>query len=164
MTHDISIDEMNYAQRMHHAMCEMIAGVLADVADEGLPGDHHFFINFRTTHPQAELPDWLKALHPEEMTIVLQHQYDHLTVDDEAFSVTLSFNGRAAALRIPFAAILSFVDPSVEFGLRFEDVSFEEGFDDDDAEEDADQEGAPEATPAKPNEGGEVISFDKFRK
>ena len=90
---------------------------------DGLPGDHHFYIGFRTTASGVVLPPQLLAKYPEEMTIVLQHQFWDLEVGDEAFSVTLSFSSRSERLTIPFAAITSFADPSVKFGLQFAGAS-----------------------------------------
>ena len=87
---------------------------------DGLPGDHHFYVGFRTDASGVVLPPQLLAKYPEEMTIVLQHQFWGLEIGDEAFSVSLSFSGRVERLTIPFAAIVSFADPSVKFGLQFE--------------------------------------------
>jgi hypothetical protein len=90
------------------------------VADKGLPGSHHFYISFRSTDPGVKLPDYLRAKYPEEMTIVLQHQYWDLILTDEFFEVTVSFNKQQERIKVPFAALSAFVDPSVRFGLQFD--------------------------------------------
>ncbi|QJF51067.1 SspB family protein [Roseobacter ponti] len=111
---------IDYGNLMHEAMRGLIRKVLQDVCDNGLPGAHHFFITFDTSHPDAELADWLSDRYPGEMTVVMQHWYDNLEVTDEGFSVTLNFGDAPEPLYIPYDSIKTFVDPSVEFGLRFE--------------------------------------------
>lgn len=111
---------IDYGNLMHRAMRGLIQEVLSQVQAEGLPGDHHFFITFDTMHPDAEMADWLSDRYPGEMTVVLQHWFDNLEVGDDGFSVTLNFGDSPEPLYIPFDAIKTFVDPSVEFGLRFE--------------------------------------------
>ena len=154
---------IDYGKLMHQAMRGLIQKVLNDVREGGLPGAHHFFITFDTTHPGVTMADWLKERYPAEMTVVMQHWFDHLEVDDEGFSVTLNFGDAPENLRIPYDAIQTFVDPSVEFGLRFE------SHDEDEAEADQpffrkeDEDPDPE-----PRDGGkadaEVVSLDSFRK
>ncbi len=114
----MSDDHFNYDQLMLDAHRELIRNVLARVARTGLPGDHHFFIIFRTSHEGTRISDRLRAQYPEEMTIVLQHQYSNLKVHDDRFEIQLSFNRIPELLVIPFAAITGFVDPSVPFGLQ----------------------------------------------
>jgi hypothetical protein len=111
---------IDYGNLMHEAMRGLIRKVLQDVCDNGLPGAHHFFITFDTSHPDAELADWLSDRYPGEMTVVMQHWYDNLVVSNDGFSVTLNFGDAPEPLYIPYDAIKTFVDPSVEFGLRFE--------------------------------------------
>lgn len=111
---------IEYGNLMHDAMRGLIRQVLLDVAAHGLPGNHHFFITFDTSHPDAELADWLSDRYPGEMTVVMQHWYDKLDVTEEGFSVTLNFGDAPEPLHIPYDAIRTFVDPSVEFGLKFE--------------------------------------------
>lgn len=113
---------IEYGNLMHDAMRGLIRRVLLDVADHGLPGNHHFFITFDTSHPDAELADWLSDRYPGEMTVVMQHWYDKLEVTNEGFSVTLNFGDAPEPLYIPYDAIRTFVDPSVEFGLKFEQL------------------------------------------
>ena len=118
--------DIDYGNLMHCAMRGLIQEVLEDVARDGLPGQHHFFITFDTMQPDVEIPDWLSDRYPEEMTIVVQHWFDNLDVSNEGFAITLNFGDNPEQLYIPFDAIKTFVDPSVEFGLRFESQDGEE--------------------------------------
>ena len=155
MTHSI-----DYGNLMHDAMRGLIQTVLSDIAANGLPGEHHFFITFDTRHPDAELADWLHERYPEEMTVVIQHWYEGLEVSDEGFNITLNFGNAPEPLYVPFDAISTFVDPSVEFGLRFET----QGYDDDDiSDEDAEESEDDDEAPA-PRGDAEVVSLDQFRK
>ena len=113
-------DEIDYGNLMHNAMRSLIQDVLTEVKNNGLPGEHHFFITFDTNHAGVEMAPWLKDRYPTEITVVMQHWYDDLEVKDDGFSVTLNFGDTPEHLVIPYEAILTFVDPSVEFGLRFE--------------------------------------------
>src|SRR5581483_2656542 len=101
------------------ALRGVVRQALAVASERGLPGQHHFYLTFRTAHPGVRLADHLRQRHPDEMTIVLQHQFWGLEIGRDEFSVTLSFNGQHERLTIPFAAISAFVDPSVQFGLQF---------------------------------------------
>ena len=114
----MSDDHFNYDQLMLDSHRSLIREVLLQVEETGLPGEHHFFIIFRTTHPGARISDRLKAQYPEEMTIVLQHQYSNLKILKDRFEIQLSFNRIPELLVVPFAAISGFVDPSVPFGLQ----------------------------------------------
>ena len=162
-------DSIDYGNLMHTAMRGLIKTVLLDVKDHGLPGEHHFFITFDTTHPDVQIADWLRERYPAEMTVVVQHWFDNLDIRDDGFSITLNFGDAPEPLNIPFDALRTFVDPSVEFGLRFE-------ADEDDEEEPAlhsvDQD-APETEPVEimlvdeedaPKEDAEIVSLDAFRK
>jgi hypothetical protein len=159
--------KIDYGKLMHEAMRGLIQTVLEDVRDNGLPGAHHFFITFETTHPEAQLADWLKERYPSEMTVVMQHWFDDLEVTRDGFSVTLNFGDAPEHLYIPFDAVQTFVDPSVEFGLRFESV--EEDEDDEefapehaDAPQDAPMQENAEDAPAQKE--ADVVSLDQFRK
>lgn len=151
--------EIDYGNLMHDAMRGLIRKVLDDVAENGLPGAHHFFITFDTRHPGVKLADWLAERYPKDMTIVLQHWFEDLKVDDDGFSVTLNFGDSPERLHVPFDAIRTFVDPSVEFGLRFEAT-----------EDEADDEGDAEVEPDEAEEApashadAEIVPLDKFRK
>ena len=154
---------INYGRLMHKAMRQLMAEVLSQVARDGLPGKHHFFITFDTGHPGVDMSTSLRERYPKEMTIVLQDWFSDLAVMKDRFTVTLNFGNVPEPIVIPFEAIKTFVDPSVEFGLRF------------DAHDEADPAGdetgtardpaAAEPTPIKPSASeGAVVSLDKFRK
>ncbi len=110
---------LDYDQLFEEALYGVIRTVLQRIAEEGLPGEHHFYISFRTGASGVVVPDHLRARYPDEMTIVLQHQFWGLKVGEDSFEVTLSFNDAQEQVRVPFAAITSFVDPSLRFGLQF---------------------------------------------
>jgi len=115
----MSTDLMRYDRMVEGAMRGVMIEALRRAADKGLPGDHHFYISFRTDHPEVEIGPALRARYAEEMTIVLQHQFWNLDVGNDRFSVTLSFNQVHETLVVPYAAITAFADPSVKFGLQF---------------------------------------------
>jgi hypothetical protein len=151
---------INYGQRMHKAICQVLADVLSLVAREGLPGDHHFFITFDTTHPGVDMSASLRQRYPEDMTIVLQEWFEDLAVMKDRFSVTLSFGNIPHQIVIPFDAIKTFVDPSVEFGIRLDGYETDAGAP-------AQQQPArpkPAAAEAPKSTEGEVVSLDRFRK
>ena len=113
-------DRFHYDALVDDALRSVVRRVLTQVAEKGLPGSHHFYISFRSTDPGVELPEYLRAKYPEEMTIVLQHQYWDLIITDEFFEVTVSFNKQQERIKVPFVALSAFVDPSVRFGLQFD--------------------------------------------
>ena len=115
----MSSDGIDYQSFVEDALRAAVSRLLAEVAAQGLPGEHHFYIGFHTGHPEVMMPRSLRDLYPDEMTIILQHQYWNLVVEPEAFSVELSFNGSRLRLAVPFAALTMFADPSAEFALRF---------------------------------------------
>ncbi len=162
---------INYGLLMHRAMRRLISEVLSEVGREGLPGDHHFFVTYDTTHPAVGMPDWLKERYPEEITIVIQHWFEDLEVEEDGFHVTLNFGDAPVPLYIPFDALQTFVDPSVEFGLRFESHSAAdpelslapEGEEAETVEEAGMIENAEPEDADKEHEA-EVVSLDKFRK
>ena len=153
-------EKIDYGHLMHDAMRSLIRKVLTNVSDEGLPGEHHFFITFDTLHPDVEIADWLSDRYPTEMTIVMQHWFDNLDVGETGFAVTLNFGDSPEPLYIPYDAIRTFVDPSVEFGLRFE--SQEE--DEEDTAEIAEIEAPMSEDTPEEHHDAEVVSLDKFRK
>lgn len=117
-------ESIPYDRYVHDALREVVARVLREMVDRGLPGEHHFYVTFRTDAPGVSISPSLRAQYPETMTIVLQHRYDDPTADDRAFGVTLHFGGRAERLTIPFSAITAFVDPHVKFGVQ---LPYDEG-------------------------------------
>jgi uncharacterized protein len=159
-------DLFHYDKMVERALRGVIRDALVRVAKEGVKGAHHFYIGFATKAPGVAIPARLVERYPEEMTIVLQHQFWDLDVGDEQFSVLLSFDKQAERLTIPFAAIRSFADPSVEFALAFAEP----------APPTANTAPTNEATlpalveaPPKPDKeeargSGEVVTLDSFRK
>jgi len=113
-------ERIDYPRIIQEALRDVVRRVLAQVAEHGLPGEHHFLIAFRTTHSGVRVPQFLRDMYPDEIKIMLQHQFWDLAVDEEMFSVSLSFNAARQRLTVPFAAVTAFVDPSVELVLRFE--------------------------------------------
>jgi hypothetical protein len=167
-------DTINSGNLMHRAMRSLIQEVLEGVQENGLPGEHHFFITFDTKHPDAELADWLRERYPDEMTVVMQHWFDDLKVTDIGFNITLNFGDQPVALYVPYGAIKTFVDPSVEFGLRFESQD-DDNDEDETATADATIGGKENVTgtgdkskksPEKSSDhkDADVVSLDSFRK
>ena len=165
----MATDHIRYDVLARDALRGVLRRVLADAAEHGLPGEHHFFITFLSTADGVKLSPRLLAQYPEEMTIILQHQFWDLVVTDDRFEVGLSFNGIPERLVIPFSAIKSFFDPSVQFGLQFEPVDAPA------AEAETPMESLPVAAapekpaetseePVKQGEGAEVVRLDRFRK
>ena len=151
-------DTINYAQLMQKAMQGLMIDVLKKTSINGLPGNHHYFISFKTKSEGVKVADWIKERYPEEMTIVIQHWFDNLDVNDKCFSITLNFGDNPENLTIPWESILTFVDPSVEFGLRFEG---EENKDNNIHEE------IPESNMVVIEEEdnvAEIVNLDSFRK
>src|ERR1700733_16286788 len=127
-------DLLRYDLMIEAALRDVVRETLISVAKNGLPGEHHFYITFLTHFPGVEIPEYLKKQYPEEMTIVLQYQFFGLKIDEDSFSVMLSFNNVKERLRIPLEAIATFADPSVNFALQFQ--SGNEDSDDDEDEDD----------------------------
>ncbi len=157
-------DTLDYGSLMHRAMRGLIFNVLEQVRDHGLPGNHHFFITFDTTHPDVQLADWLKDRYPAEMTVVIQHWFDNLVVREDGFSITLNFGDQPEPIQIPFDAIQTFVDPSVEFGLRFENQDMDEIEEESEADETEPSAEATETSDEEPRQEAEVVSLDQFRR
>lgn len=156
---------IDYGNLMHRAMRGLIQNVLLRVAKDGLPGKHHFFITFDTMHPDVEIADWLSDRYPGEMTVVIQEWFADLDVSDDGFAITLNFGENPEPLYIPYDSIKTFVDPSVEFGLRFE--TQDEAETEDSAEDDAPEapmEEMAEDTSEPARGDAEVVSLDQFRK
>ena len=162
--HSVTKDFIGYKALTDAALRSVVRGALKHVEKQGLVGSHHFRVSFRTRFPGVEIPDFLLEQYPEEMTIILQHQFWGLKVKDERFEVTLSFRKVPATLTIPFGALTAFMDPGVQFGLNFQPEP-----------EDGSRHGARPALGAckvqdqepaaeKPAVPGEVVSLDLFRK
>jgi uncharacterized protein len=155
-------DFIGYKALTDTALRNVVRGALKHVERQGLVGAHHFRLSFRTRYPGVEIPEFLLEQYPEEMTIILQHQFWGLKVKENHFEVTLSFRKIPATLAIPFGALTAFVDPGVQFGLNFQP----------EPEGDATQTSRPaigacngQPQPAdKPAAPGEVVSLDSFRK
>lgn len=163
-------DPLRYDVMVENALRRVVIDTLKLVAERGLPGNHHFYISFQTDFPGVQIPPHLREQYPKEMTIVLQYQYYGLVINENSFSATLSFNNVKERLVIPFAAVTTFADPSVNFALQFQTMDEEdenEIFEDHSAN-------SPNATPkpkkAEKTEGdateekGVVVSLDQFRK
>lgn len=155
----MTADAMGYDRLTQTALRGVVRAALTRAAESGLPGAHHFFITFRTDARGVDLDDSLRAEYPQDMTIVIQHQFQDLEVDDVGFEVTLRFKGVPKWMRIPFAAVTMFHDPSVNFALRFI-------VDEAEIEGEADSAAPAESeTPDPPADAGAaVVSLDAFRK
>lgn len=163
----MATDHIRYDVLARDALRGVLKHVLADAAEHGLPGEHHFYITFLSKAEGVKLSPRLLSQYPQEMTVILQHQFWDLVVTDDRFEVGLSFNGIPERLVIPFSAIKSFFDPSVQFGLQFEPVDAPAA----EAETPAEALPAAAATdtpaddePVKQGEGAEVVRLDRFRK
>ena len=148
-------DKIDYTAILQDALRDAVRRVMEQVAEHGLPGEHHFYIGFRTDFPGVEVPRFLRDQYPEEITIILQHQFWGLDVTPEAFSVLLSFGGSRQRVTVPFAALTTFADPSVDFGLRFGAAAEEPA---------AKPEAALELPSTDDDRPGEVIRFDPSRR
>lgn len=163
--------ELDYGFLTQNALRGVMREVLQITSDLGdVPGEHHFYIEFLTGAPGVNISAALRETYPERMTIVLQHKFEDLSVEDDHFEVTLHFNGMPDHLVIPFDAVTSFVDPSVKFGLNFEPGPMTDGAEPapEEAAEDTGTQQPDDATAgdgAKKEDGGaEVVSLDAFRK
>lgn len=165
------MERIDYPKIIQEALRDVVRRVLAQVAEHGIPGEHHFLIAFRTEHPGVVVPKFLRDMYPQEIKIILQHQYWDLEVDQEAFSVTLSFSAQRQRLTVPFAAVTAFVDPSVELVLRFESPG---GANEEDEEETAEapapigfraeREAQKEEADEEARPAAEVLRFDPSRR
>jgi hypothetical protein len=154
------IDEMHYEQLAQDALRGVIRSALERAAlPEGIPGAHHFYVTFKTRAPGVSVPPDIMAKYPDEMTVVLQHQYWDLKVEADRFSVMLKFGGMPKVLAMPYTAVTRFYDPSVQFLLQFESPAT--------VEEIAAENPAPEPSetpPSNGDDGPKVVSLDQFRK
>jgi len=172
-----------YEQWTETALRHVVVQAIEHVAANGLPGNHHFYVTFRTDHPGVAIPQRLRAKYPQEMTIVLQHQFWDLKMEREAglFSVGLSFGGVPATLTIPLDAVIGFADPHVRYGLRFHvtlpdapaekplalvpaPAGKQDAGNDGEAEAAGESDVEADAKPEKPAETPQVVSLDAFRR
>lgn len=171
----MATDHIRYDVLARDALRGVLRQVLTDAAEHGLPGDHHFYITFLSKAEGVKLSPRLLSQYPEEMTIILQHQFWDLLVTPDRFEVGLSFGGVPERLVVPFSSIKSFLDPSVQFGLQFETAdgaSVAPAVDQPEAQPLATTAPTPAADfgstaedePQKPSEGAEVVRLDRFRK
>jgi hypothetical protein len=189
----MAVDHIRYDLLVRGALRNVVRDVLADVARNGVPGDHHFYVAFDTRVEGVRISSRLRAQYPEEMTIVLQHQFWDLVVTDAGFEVGLSFNNIPERLTVPFDALKGFADPSVQFGLEFEVAAEKPNEAGDaqpstpsvspDAKSDADRNAQPlrkdiagepnsapepvaenDSEPSKSSGGAEIVKLDRFRK
>ena len=171
----MSKETIHYGQLVEQALRSVVKDVLVRVAKDGLPSPHHFYITFRTDQPGVGLAASLRERYPTEMTIVLQHQYWDLQVDEDSVAVTLSFNNQPQRIVIPFTALKVFADPGVEFGLQFtiEPTEAEGGADPVPLMVEPPRGGLALTKPteshdgpedAVPEGGAQIVSLDRFRK
>jgi hypothetical protein len=151
-------EKIDYHAILQEALRGVVRRVLEQVTEHGLPGEHLLYVGFRTNFPGVQVPRFLRDQYPEEVTIVLQHQFWGLEVTPEDFSVLLSFGGTRQQVVVPFAALTAFADPSADFGLRFDATPPEAAA--------PEPEPAPEAEKPSPGEAlpGGVIRFDPSRR
>jgi uncharacterized protein len=158
-----------YDEIVQEALRTVIGRVLDQIRVGGLPGAHHFYIAFQTAHPGVSIPAWLREKYPDEMTIVIQHRFWDLLITEDRFEIGLSFNQRAEHLVVPFAAVVGFVDPHVNFALQFQIQ--DQANDDEHLEQQLpkpdggqEQDGVGEAAPKPAVGDNNVVSLDRFRK
>jgi len=161
-------DELQYDVMVENALRGVVRQALQQVSEYGLPGEHHFYITFRTGNPDVQMSERLREQYPREMTIVLQYQFWDLAVGETAFQVTLSFNNRSEFLEVPFDAVIAFADPSVRFGLQFDATDGSDG------SAESGGSGGEAATAQSRGSGGDasggngagenVVTLDHFRK
>ncbi len=154
------MSHFDYEAIVQKALRGAVKESLEEVRDNGFAGAHHFYITFQTNRADVEMPDFLREKHPEEITIVLQHQFWDLKVTDKGFSVNLSFNDKHETLVVPYTAIVSFLDPSVKFGLQFVPDEVEALSGSVTVPGDKTENTVPSATTG----GDNVVTMDTFRK
>ena len=172
----IDDNSLRYDKMVESALRGVVRQAVAEVQKKGLPGEHHFYITFMTDFPGVQIPDYLRERYPGEMTIVMQYQFENLTVDEEKIGITLSFNNVPERLVVPIAAITIFADPSVNFALQFqplgdmlesESEALESLLDDEPDGDGSSPKGKTKKASKEKGDAagsGEVISLDQFRK
>ena len=156
-------DRLRYDRMVERALRNVVREALIHTAEHGLPGDHHFYLTFATDYPGVIIPKYLRRQYPEEMTIVIQYQFEDLEVTEEHFEVTLSFNHTRERLAVPLAAITTFADPSVNFVLQFQTLPSQE-HDEPPPPPVDDDEPPPASDGGDGDGGGKVVTLDSFRK
>lgn len=152
-------ERLDYHRMVQQALRRVMREALEVAADEGLPGEHHFYVSFLTQAPGVVLPTFLRDRYPEEVTVVLQNQYWDLDVGDEGFGVTLAFEGSRQRVAVPWEAVTSFIDPAAEFALRFQTVEEAQAQVEGEAEG-----GVEEPSPGSADATAEVVNIRQFRK
>ena len=147
---------LNYTELMQNALRNLVRDVLRQIEIDGLPSDHHFYISFDITHTSGKIAEWLKEKHPDEITIVIQNWFDGLIVTENDFTITLNFGDQLEEMTVPFKSIISFVDPSVEFGLKFDKLEI--------VEDDQSDEAQMISLENEEQNNAEIVSLDSFRK
>jgi uncharacterized protein len=157
---------LRYDRMVEQALRGVVRKALSEAGQRGLPGDHHFYITFHTDRPGVGIADWLHQQYPQEMTIILQHQFWDLVVEEDRFAITLSFGGRHERLTIPFSALTAFADPSVKFGLQFEanEDELQTQMPAGKATKRNDMPATPAASGEDARKGADVVALDAFRK
>ena len=156
---EATTDHIDYKRLVSEAMRGLVRAALRQVEREGLPGEHHFYITYATRHPEVRIPKTLVDQYPDEMTIVLQHQFWELRVDERGFAVTLGFGAARTPLYVGFDAVLRFVDPHAQFGIELEPAPPPPSPGPPSQPEPGDEAPAPEGT-----HSGNVARIDRFRK
>lgn len=160
-----NMETLRYDRWIEDALKSVVRKALSYCQQNGLPGEHHFYITFATDHPAAIIPDSLRDQYPEEITIVIEHEYWDLEVTDEYFDIVLSFNDIKTPIHVPFEAITGFADPSVKFGLQFKMELLDDS--DDLEDDDPDDDPVVDDTSVEKDEDenkDNVVALDAFRK
>ncbi len=168
--------EIRYDLMVEYALRKVVEDALKQVERHGFPGEHHFYITFRTDHPYVEVPEYLKTQYPDEMTVVIQYEYDDLLIEDGNIAITLSFDDRSEHIKFPIEAITTFADPAVNFALQFQSfANYDDNAEDLDelelelienqkASSKQDKNSKKTKTKKDSQKDGEVVSLDSFRK
>lgn len=152
-------EPLDYHRMVQHALRGVMREALEVAAEEGLPGDHHFYVSFRSQAPGVVVPSFLRDRYPEEVTVVIQHQYWELDIDDDGFGVTLAFDASRQRVAVPWEAVTAFIDPVAEFALRFQTVEEARA-----QAERAGDEQEGDAAPGSPDATADVVNIRQFRK
>ena len=163
----MSDEALNYPRMLQAALRDVARRALQEIAEDGMPGEHHFLIQVSPQHPEVVVPGFLRDQYPEELTLILQHQYWNLLVDEDRFRVTLSFGGKRHNLEVPFDALIGFADPAANFALRFEAFlpsSTAPLAETVAPEHEQDQKQVDDGASPTKSAGAKVVAIDSFRK